>query len=128
MVITAGEGALRIQAHRLRAECLMRRQKWAEARQDVDAVFAAGVPILNRDIKRRVAIYSHLGAYKQAAATIQAYTKHWLMENSQTRREGLTILTAAPPQKKRQHLVGGGVVCGRRRRLCARRSSGAVCC
>jgi len=97
-VIAAGEGALRIQAHRRRAECLMRRQQWAEARQDVDAVFAAGGPILNRDIKRRVAVFSHLGDYKQAAATIEAYTKHWLMENSQTRREGLTILTAAPPK------------------------------
>jgi hypothetical protein len=97
-VISGTNGKLLHQAYRRRTECRMRLQKWVGARKDVDAVFAAGILLNNRDIKRRVSVYSHLGETKIAADTIAERVKFCVSDYPEPDKNGLIILTAAAPK------------------------------
>jgi len=97
-VVATATGKLHHQALRRRAECRMRLQKWDQARRDVDAVFDAGIPIVNRDIKRRVSVYSHLGEIGIASETIVKHAENNLESYPAPPDNAFVILTAAAPK------------------------------
>jgi len=97
--IVKGGGKLAVQASRRRAECLMRLQRWSEARTEVDAVIKSGAPEVNRDIKRRIAVLGYEQNTGAAIQVIDDYAARWLKsEQGLKRKNDRIILTAAAPK------------------------------
>ena len=87
-----------IQAYRRRTECLVRLQRWPEAILDVEKVFSSGTRIFNRDLKRKIMVLGQQGKAAQASLAIAEFSRHWLEENRENIKQGLTIFTAAAPK------------------------------
>lgn len=97
--ISKGSDKLAVQASRRRAECLMRLQRWSEARAEVDAVLKSGAPEVNRDIKRLLAVLSYEQNTGAATEAIDDFAARWLINEPNLRqKEGRIILTAAAPK------------------------------